>query len=201
MIGGINPWATMWTSPRSTIRSIVNMNPKYGVFYLAWIYALQSYLFLASYWSFGLSFSFATILLVGLLFSPLFGWIWLYFTGWVLHFTGRWLGGKAPRPHLRTAVAWAKLPSSISLLMWLILMIAGTDFAFVNGVTGPSTLFINFILFILGIWSIVLLILSLREVQGFSLSRALFNVLLLWIISWVISFCVFLIFRYFYITI
>jgi hypothetical protein len=201
MIGGINPWANMWTSPRSTIRTVVNINPKYGVLSLAWIYALQTYLFFASYWSFGLSFSFAAILVVGLVLSPLIGWVWIYFTGWVLYFTGAWLGGKAPMAHLRTAAAWSKIPSSISLLMWLILMIAGTDLVFINGVSGPSSLFIHFILFILGVWSLVLLILSVREVQGFSVPRTLLNIFLAWLIAWVVSFFLFLIFRYLYITV
>ena len=201
MISGINPWVNMWTSPRSTIRTLVNVNPKYGVFYLAWIYVLQTYLFFASYWSFGLSFSFASILAAGVVLSPLIGWIWLYFTGWVLYLTGGWLGGKAPIAHLRAAAAWSKLPSAISLLMWLILMIAGTDLVFINGVSGPSTLFINFILFILGIWSLVLLVLAVREIQGFAAARALLNIFLAWMISWVASFLVFLTFRYFYINV
>ena len=201
MIGGINPWASMWTSPRSTIRTIVNVNPRYGVFFLASIYALQTYLFFASYWSVGLSFPFYSILLVGIVLSPLIGWVWLYFSAWILHFTGQWLGGSAPMSHLRTAVAWSKIPSSVSLLMWLILMIAGADMVFVNGVSGPSSLFINFIAFILGIWTVVLLILSVREVQGFSLLRTLANVVLASIINTLISFVVIFILRYIYITV
>lgn len=201
MIGGINPWASMWTSPRSTIRSIVNVNPKYGVFYLAWIYALQTYFFLASYWSFGLSFSFYAILTVGILSSPVIGLIWVYIAGWILNFTGRCLGGQAPIAHLRTAVAWSKLPSSISLLMWLILMITSTELVFINGVSGPSTLFINFIFFILGIWSLVLLILSIQEVQGFTLPRTVLNVFFAWVVSWVVTFLVFFVFRFVYISI
>ena len=201
MIGGINPWASMWTSPRSTIRSIVNVNPKYGVFYIAWIYALHSYFFLASYWSFGLSFSFSSILLVGFLFSPVIGLIWVYIAGWVLYFTGRCLGGHAPVAHLRTAAAWSKLPSSISLLMWVILMISSTDLVFINGVSGPSTLFIHFILLILGIWSLVLLILSVQEVQGFTLSRTILNIFFAWLVSWVITFLSFFVLRFVYISI
>ena len=198
MIGGINPWATMWTSPRSTIRNIVNVNPSYGVFYLAWIYALQAYFFFASYWSFGLSFSFFPILLAGLLLAPLMGWIWVYFTGWILHLTGRWLGGQASMSHLRAAAAWSKLPASISLAMWLILMITGRNFVFIHGVSGPSTLFIHFILFILSIWSFVLLILSVQEVQGFAILRSILNVIFAGLLSWMLSFLIFLISRYIY---
>lgn len=191
----------MWANPRSTIRALVNMRPKYGVFLLAWVYALQEYLFFASYWSFGLSFPFYAILGVGIVISPLLGFIWLYFTGWVYSFTGRWLGGKAPLSHLRAAVAWARLPSTISLLMWLILLIANSDTGFVHNVSGPSATFINFILTILSIWAFVLLIQSVREVQGFSVLRSLVNVVMAWVVSSVAAFFVFMLFRYLYITI
>ncbi len=200
MIGGVNPWATMWTSPRSTVRAVVNVSPKYGVFCLAWIYALQNYLYFASYWSFGLSFSFFTILLIGVFGSPLIGLAWIYFTGWVYYVTGKWLGGAATQAHLRTAIAWSKIPASISLLMWLILMIAGAETIFINGVSGPSTLFLNFILFILGVWSLVLLIQSVREVQGFSLGKTLLNLIFAWIVSWVFVFFIFITLRFMYIN-
>ncbi len=197
MIGGLNPLLRMWTSPRPTVRAIVNVNPRFGVFYLAWGYALQSILFFVSYWSLGLSYPAFAILSVGLILSPLFGYIWLYFTGWVLHFTGGWLGGKAPMLHLRTALAWSKIPSVLLLFMWLLLMIADIDTAFVNGVAGTSSLFVTFITSILGIWSLVLLILSLQEVQRFSLARAIVNVILAGFISWILSALLFFVFRYF----
>lgn len=196
----MNPLMSMWVNPRPTIRAIVNSNPNYGVFYLSWIYALQCLLFLSSYWSFGLTFSFSTILIATLMVAPFFGWIWVHFSGWVLHFTGEWLGGNAPMAYLRAAAAWSKIPSVIALGMWIILMITNSQLAFINGVSGTSALFINFISFILGIWSIVLLIQSVREVQGFSALRATFNIFILWIISWIASFFFFLIFRYVYIS-
>src|SRR3989338_6201993 len=58
MIGGVNPWISMWTKPRFTLRSIINVDPKYGIYLLASIYVLQSSFFFASYWALGLSFSF-----------------------------------------------------------------------------------------------------------------------------------------------
>jgi len=201
MIGGINPWATMWTSPRSTIRTVVNVNPRYGVFYLAWIYALQSFLYFASYWSFGLSYSFFTILIAGIVLSPLIGMIWVYFMAWIFFLTGKWIRGTAPLSHLRAAVAWSILPSSLTLLMWLILMIAGTDMVFVHGVSGPSSLFIHFISLVIWIWSVVLLIISVREVQGFSAPRAVLNVFLTWVVSWVAWILFFMLGRYIYLNI
>jgi hypothetical protein len=201
VVGGVNPWIGIWTSPRSTIRGIVNLNPRYGVFALSWIYAFHTYFFLVSYWALGISYSFYSLLLIGILSSALTGWIWIYCTGWILYFTGRWLGGEAPVAHARTAAAWSKIPFAISLFMWIILMVGGNDLIFVNGITGPSALFLHAIGFILSTWSLVLLFLSVQEIQGFSFSRTLANLLLFWIVSSVFWFFVFFIFHYLYITI
>ncbi|HSX38798.1 MAG TPA: hypothetical protein VLE95_08265, partial [Chlamydiales bacterium] len=150
----LNPLIGIWMSPRATIRSIVNLNPKYGVFYLAWIYALQNYFYFSNYWSFGLRYSFYTILAFGLVLAPLYGLIWVYFSGYVLHLVGRILGGKAPSSHLRAAAAWSSIPSIISLFMWLALMISASNTVFVSG-TGSASVFVNLIFFILRIWSFI----------------------------------------------
>jgi hypothetical protein len=141
------------------------------------------------------------LLTLGLLSSILTGWIWVNLTGWILHFTGKWLGGEAPISHCRAAAAWSKIPFAISLLMWLILMVGGYNVIFVNGLTGPSAFFIHFIGFILSTWSLVLLILLIQEVQGFSIPRTLINLFLFWIISSTFWFCLFFVFHYLYITI
>ena len=201
MIGGINPWMCMWTNPRLTIRAIVTVNPRYGVFYLAWLYVLQTFFFVANYWSLGFSFSFLSLLTAALVLSPFVGYLWLYFTGWVFYFTGRWLGGQAPMSHLRAAAAWSKIPVSIALVMWLILMVVNPEWTFIQGISLPSTVFIQLIAFILGIWSFVLLIQSIREIQGFTILRSLLNLIIASLISSVASILVFAALKYIYTTV
>lgn len=201
MLGGFKPWISMWTSPRPTIRAVVNLNPKFGVIYLAAIYALENNFFFSSYWSLGLSFPFYAILLASIVLAPVFGIIWVYFTGWILHFTGKWLNGTAPMSHLRAAAAWSKIPSTISILMWLILLITNSEMTFIHAISGPTWLFMNLIAIILGVWSLVLLVQSIQEVQAFSLGIAFLNVVLTWIISSIICFVCFLLLRYIYIAV
>lgn len=198
MIGGINPWISIWTDPRSTIKAIVKTNPKFQVFYLASLYALESNLAFASYWSLGLSFPFYVILLGALALSPIVGWIWLYLTGWILSFTGKWVGGHAPSSHLRAAVAWAKIPSCASLLMWLALLLSNAEMTFIHVRSGPFYVFMGLISLILSIWSFVLLVQSVREVQKLSLGRSLINVICTWFISSLIVFVLFLFVSYAY---
>lgn len=201
MIGGLNPYMTMWAHPRNTIRAIITAKPKYGVFLLATVYALQSFFYFANYWSFGLSYTFYTILAVGAAFCPLIGLVWLYLTGWVLYFTGRIMGGRAPQLYLRTASAWSKIPSSAGLFMWFLLLVAHPEYVFIQNAGGPTALFISFITVILSIWSMVLLIQSVREVQGFSLLRSLINVVFAWLFFSVLLFFFFMVSRFVYISV
>ncbi|MBS0626222.1 MAG: YIP1 family protein [Verrucomicrobia bacterium] len=171
-----SPWLTMWTQPRETIRGIVHANPRYGVLWLSTVYVLQSLFFILNFQSFGLSFSLASILVPVLVIAPIFAVVWVFFYGWILYITGRWLGGMAPRSHLRTALAWSKIPMVIALVMWFFLLIANPDYVFIQYVGGPSAFFVNLILFILEIWAFVLFVQAVREVQHFSVLRALANI-------------------------
>ncbi len=195
---GGNPWLSMWGRPTSTIRSIIHTDPKYGVFYLASLYALQDLLFFANWWSLGLSYPFYAILIASLILAPIIGMAWLYFAGWVFQFTGKWLGGKAPALHVRAALAWSYIPIAVSVVMWFVLLAAHADFVFILDAGGPSSLFINFITVILSIWSLVLLIQSIREIQGFTILRSLANVIVARFLSSFFLFFLFNIVRYFY---
>lgn len=123
----------------------------------------------------------------------------MYLWGWVIRLTGRWLEGKAPLAHLRAAAAWSKIPTSINLVMWFILLLANPDYVFILDAGGPTLLFINFIAFILSIWSFVLLVQSIREVQGFSVSRTIINLFLAWVVFSILVFFLFAILRFIYI--
>jgi hypothetical protein len=189
----------MWSQPRSTIRAIVHNKPAFGVFYLAAIYALQSFFFYANWWSLGLKTNYYALIILGVVLSPFIGALWLYFMGWVFSLSGRFLKGRAPPSHLRSAIAWSKLPTSISLLMWLILIFFTPEYVFIQGASGFSSIFVNFITLILGIWSLVLLIQGVREVQHFSLARSILNVFLAWLLSTAILLLAFVLMRYLYI--
>lgn len=190
----------MWSQPRCTIRSIVHNGPSYGVYTLAAIFALQNFFFYANWWSLGLSFPFKAILFVGILLSPLIGFLWLYLMGCILSFTGRWMGGAAPQSHIRAAVAWSKITALLGLLMWFVLVFTDPELVFIQDATEPSSVFINLITLTISIWSFILLIQSIREVQHFSVGRALLNVIAAWLIFIVLSFLGYLLFRYLYLS-
>lgn len=196
----MSPWLSMFGQPKKTIRAVLHTNPRYGVLYLAAIYALECFFYYSNWWSLGLSFPLYPLILTCLVLSPIAGFIWLYFSSWIFYFTGRLLKGKAPALHLRTALAWSHIPAIFSILMWFALLATHPDTTFIQDAGIPSSLFINSITLIATIWSFVLLVQSIREIQGFSLACSVGNIVLSWFISSILSFVGFVIFRHFYIS-
>ncbi len=201
MIAGMNPWLTMWGQPRATVRALVHSKPAYGIYLLASIYALQSFFFYANWWSLGLNTHYYTLLALGVLLSPLIGFIWLYFNAWLLHLTGRLFRGHASSASLRTALAWSNIPTSLNLLPWLIFLALDPSTAFIQDAGGPPSIFLNLISFILAIWSLTLLIQCLRELQSFTILRSLLTILIAWILSSLTFMFIFGLLRYIYLKI
>lgn len=177
-IGGTNPWLSMWNQPRLTIRALIQHQPKYGVAVLATFFVLQDLFFWANWWSLGAYYPCSLIFFCALFLSPFLGFAWLCLVGLLLYFLGRPLNGHASFSQVRIVLAWSKLPASLALLMWLILIFMNPEFAFILDGEVPSSFFTHLTTFILNIWSLVLLVQSLREIQLISLGRSLFCVFL-----------------------
>ncbi len=198
-----NPWCSIWTEPRQTIRSIVNANPKFGYFFLTIVYGLPLAFNLVQ--NFGLA---ATVplwaLIIGsLILSPFLGMIGISIGAFLLQLVGRLLGGKGSFLNVRAAVAWSNLPNIVGIVMTFILLgifgaqIFNKNFAemqFVGYQAG--VLFLAFLLeSIATIWGFILLLCTLGEVQGFSIWKAILNVVILivllmalfWLVSWAFS--------------
>lgn len=196
-VAGLNPWISMWNQPRSAIQAIAQSKPVYGVFFLSAIHALQSFFFYANWWSLGLNSLYPLYLTLGILLSPLLGLIWLYLMGDLLFLTGRLFGGRARRVHLRSAVAWSSIPSSIALLMWLLLLAASSESIFIHDYGIASSIWVNLISLIAGSWSFILLIQSVREIQSFSLLPSLCSVLFTYFLNTALFFFTISVLSYF----
>ncbi|HAB99176.1 MAG TPA: hypothetical protein DCE71_05085 [Parachlamydiales bacterium] len=195
-MSSINPWRSMWLRPRETIRWVVQTDPRYGVFWLSGIYILQSLFFFLNFWSFGLTVHYYAILIPSLVLAPLLGVIWVWFYGWLLQCTGRWLGGDAPASHVRAALAWSRLPMSAAFVLWVFLFFQQPEEMFIQH--GPGTLapVIHTTLFLLEIWTLILFVQAIREVHHFSLLKSLLNIFTSWILYLVIIFLIMLVARF-----
>lgn len=186
----------MWTRPREVVRFLAFNRPTYGVYYLATAYALEGLFFYANWWSLGVHSHASSYFGFAALLSPFIGFGWLYLGGAFFYLLGKAFKGIGSMIQLRSALAWSSIPYLITLFVWLFLFSFSSEHVFIQD-SGPySSVFIIFITLVVKIWSLVLLVQSIREVQHFSLGVSILNIIIVWIFSWIIFFFSFSFFRF-----
>lgn len=106
-------------------------------------------------------------LTAAVLFGPLIGMVQVGITAFFLRVLGRPLGGQAAPAALRLAVVWSMVPVACSLpLWWLVLNNPGSTLASVAVWIAQA----------LSLWSMLLLVMMVSEVQRFSTSKGVANV-------------------------
>lgn len=119
LAAGAKPWRTIWTQPRATVRRLVESDPGYGVTFLAGLGGISHALDRASLKSSGDTLSLPVILGVACVLGPLGGLLGLWVSSLVLRVAGAWIGGVATSRQLRTAIAWATVPTLCGSTMWV----------------------------------------------------------------------------------
>lgn len=184
-----NPWLSIWCEPRATIRRIVEQNPNRSLWILAFIYGFLSLLNSFQSISIGSVMGMASVFLIAVVLSPLWGYAGFSIWSWVVCKVGRLLKGEGSFSHVRAAFAWSCVPLTVNIFLWLIMIFSfGFSFFFHPQETMAfSSQQSAFLLLILigkvgiAIWSLVIYLNALAEVQKFSILRAIFNVILSWI--------------------
>lgn len=183
---GFNPWSAILTKPKETIQAIVEFNPNYHLLLLSMIYGFSALLGLAQNLKLGEKLDFISIIIPAIILAPLWGYIAFSVSSWFVFFTGKWIGGKAPFKHIRAVAAWSNVPAIVSAFMWLLLLFIFGHGIFQDFATKPElsaaqvwTVFsIMFVQLIASIWSLVIYINALAQVQQFSILRAISNIIL-----------------------
>ena len=172
----LNPWFSIWVSPRATMRQILATDPRRLVHLLATVAgaggAFQS-----------LQMPDAVVDAVGLyplVVLKLFvgaavGLIILYLFGFLVRLTGSWLGGTGNFVAIRAALAWSTVPNIWSTLLWLpVLVFLGEDAFNLNiesQLETPGALFLIVPLVVISavvsVWSVIILMNCLAEAHGF----------------------------------
>ena len=166
-----DPFSTIWTRPRATIRGIVDTDPEYRVILLATLGGVVNTLNRADWQNVGDWNEKAGLFVLCLIVGPVVGFLGLHVGGGLLQWTGSLLGGHASGPHVRAALAWSAVPNIASLAVLV--------FRFANSMPPtPVLVALTVVEIVLAIWSFVLLLKCLEEVQGFSTWSALSSSLL-----------------------
>jgi len=113
-----------------------------------------------------------------------FGWLTFWAYAWGLSLTGQWPGGRATTALFRTVVAWALLPTVLSLLPTGLALDIQSENAFRREVldlpisSETQLLILASIQLLLAAWTVAIMLSGIQLVQGFSWGRAVLNMLL-----------------------
>jgi hypothetical protein len=131
------------------------------------------------------SMSVDSALAVAVIVGGLTGWITYYFYSWGLEVAGRWLGGRAEAGTFRTIIAWALMPTCLTLLTTgLAYTIQGDSFFQpdsdydVTTLGGILVLLLGLLEVVLTVWALVIFVKGTMFVQQFSAWRAIGNMVL-----------------------
>lgn len=174
----------IWLEPTATLSYILQNCPQKNVLLFLVIGGILRVINRASMRDMGDDFSTITILGIALIVGGLFGWMSYYVYAWALSVTGKWLDGKTLPTTFRTILAWSLVPSICTLFLLVPEVIIFGDDLFKsvpeNHFPYFDTIFLSFAVaeFVLGIWTLVILVQGIKLVQEFSTGRAILNLLL-----------------------
>ena len=126
------------------------------------------------------------VIAMSVIVGGLFGWISFYIYSFLISWTGKWLHGVAKTDAVLRVFAYSSLPSTLGLLVLLIQIILfgkavftsdgiDPDASTLSGIIIYGTLFLQISL---SLWSLVLLVIGIAQVQKFSIGYAILNVIL-----------------------
>jgi hypothetical protein len=185
--GGLNPWFSIWTKPRDTMKEVFQSSPK-GVFLLFLAGAFVQVLDRAAQRHSGDSMNSLTGLIMTCIISTLIGAAtYYYLVPVMLRWVGSLVGGKGTTERVRYSVAYSYIPIAYSLIIvWLpSLLLFGIENFTTNTpvVDSSTTLTLLFFLFgiidlVIGIWAIIIFLKCLGEAHQFSAWKALLTTIL-----------------------
>lgn len=176
----------IWSSPRLVFKYINDNSYDKFVTVLLVLAGISSTFDRASSKNMGDSMSLATILAICVIVGGLLGWISYYIYAATISWTGKWLKGQGNTKSVLRIIAHAMIPSIVTLVL-LIPQIA----LFGKGIFQseidldkngwiPTIVFYTTLSveFVLGIWTLVIFIIGISEVQKISIGKSILNVIL-----------------------
>jgi len=185
-LSGRHPWRTIWFQPKKTLETIVRINPSYQIWVFSTICGLLFYFNIAQFYSLTMKMGFLGAASLALVVSPFLGYLYLVATSWLIFITGKIVKGEASFLACRAALAWAYAPLLINLVVWICLLVIFQErlFSYFPGIEPlPSgqayIVFGASLVQVAGaVWSLIIYLQGLVQVQGYSMTRAILNVVI-----------------------
>ena len=176
----------LFTAPKRAFAFIHSYKFEKHLLLIAMLTGVSSALSRAAEQNEGDTFPLWGVVLFSILIGCIFGYITLLFYSFVTNISGGWLKGTASTFDIMRVLTYSMVPSLIKLLMFAIKIAVFGNALFSSGFyvddfdVFSKVIYYGTSLVSLGvtIWSSVLFVLGLAEVQQFSLGKALLNILL-----------------------
>ena len=186
------PWRTIWFSPRRTMQEILASDVRPGWTLVVGLAALHGALAtlggLAAQGELSLNqAAMPTILgVLQVVFGVLVG-------PFLFAFSGGWFGGQADPEDIRQSLAWSYAPFAVTAVCWIPVILAGgavasvpVDGASASEVLKALLLLIVTLVYVVSLlWTFVLQVITLAEVQHFSILRSLGSIVV-WMVPLVL---------------
>ena len=174
------------TSPREAFKFINDYKYEKHLYILLFLAGMVRTFDRASTKNMGDNYSIWTIIAICVIFGGFFGWITYYIYSALISWTGSWMNGKGNTQSVLRVFAYAFFPS-IFILILLIPQIAiygnelfksDNDLYSLASMESIVLYVILFVEFALGIWSLILCVIGISEVQKLSIGKSILNLLL-----------------------
>lgn len=179
-------FSEIWTSPRKVFRFINTYKYDKYVTMLLMLAGISRSFDRASMKNMGDNFSIWGIIAISIIIGAISGWISYYIYAALISWTGKWINAKGNTESILRVLAYALIPSIISLLFIVPqIVIYGVDIFKLEGDLSSGGIVSNIIFYgamileiALGIWSLVLIVIGISEVQKLSIGKAILNIML-----------------------
>jgi hypothetical protein len=149
------------------MRHVVGTTPKYLVLTLAVLTGVAEVIGNAGYFEVGHSLGIPLSILSFLAIGSILGVLALYVGGKLLQWSGKRLGGQASLDEIQIALAWSTVPRIATLpILLLAILLNGQGLVAIGVYALP-------IIVLLDLWSVILLVICVGEVQRFSIPKSL----------------------------
>lgn len=136
------------------------------------------------------------IFIIAAIFSPIYGYVSFFLWSGFVYWVGKWFKGQGSFREVRCSYAWSCVPILINIPLWIIVAIFFGNQLFMNTLSASAlpkaAVFLLFAILIakvaVAIWSLIIFLNALAEVQKYSMVRSIFNVIVAALILGVIFF-------------
>ena len=176
----------IWFSPRKILRFVNDTHHEKFLFILLFLAGVSRAFDRASIKDFGDKLSLPAIIGICVILGGLFGWISYLIYAAFINWTGKLLKGQGGTRSIFRVMAYATIPSAFGLLLLIPQIgVYGNECFMSDGDLTNAGLLGNLVFwgaytleFILALWTLVLFVVGVSEVQKFSIWRAILNILL-----------------------